>query len=64
MSRNLLLIEDDKKKIEDIKSFIRGEFPDYKLSSKESYQTGMKELIMQRFDLLLLDCAIRSCRKL
>jgi CheY-like chemotaxis protein len=58
MIKKILLIEDDKKKIDDIKQFINSKNNTYDLSIKESYQSGLKELIRGKYDLLLLDMSL------
>jgi CheY-like chemotaxis protein len=58
MNKKILLIEDDEKKIEDIKSFIEANYPQYALTIKESYQSGLRELMFNRYDLLLLDMSL------
>jgi hypothetical protein len=59
----ILLIEDDKKKIDDVKNFFSIYFCDCKLIIKESYQSGLKELIYSDYDLLLLDMSIPTWDK-
>lgn len=54
----ILLIEDDKKKIQDIKDFLFERYDYIKLVIKESYQTGLRELVLNNYDLLLLDMSI------
>jgi CheY-like chemotaxis protein len=58
MNRKILLIEDDQKKIDDIKQFINTNYSYFDLNIKESYQSGLKELIKGQFDLLLLDMSL------
>lgn len=59
----IILIEDDQKKIEDIKHFLSGEFGVKDLMVKESYQSGLRELIKGSYDLLLLDMSIPTWDK-
>ena len=47
----IILIEDDKKKIEDIKWFLQDSFKYSELVIKESYQSGLRELIKNDYDL-------------
>lgn len=63
MNIKILLIEDDKKKIEDIKDFLATSFSYKTLTVRESYQTGMKTLINEEYDLLLLDMSIPTWDK-
>ncbi|MFL5741010.1 MAG: hypothetical protein ACJ75B_12385 [Flavisolibacter sp.] len=58
MKNNILLIEDDQKKIDDIKCFISEGMNSYKLVIRQSYQSGLKELLTKRYDLLLLDMSL------
>jgi len=55
---NILLIEDDKKKSDDIISHINNKFPSSEILLKESYHSGLKTLIREPFDLLLLDMSM------
>lgn len=55
---NILLIEDDKKKSDDIISHINNKFPNSEILLKESYHSGLKILIREPFDLLLLDMSM------
>lgn len=55
---NILLIEDDKKKSDDIISHINNTFPNSEILLKESYHSGLKTLIREPFDLLLLDMSM------
>jgi CheY-like chemotaxis protein len=59
----IILIEDDKKKIEDIKGFL-SEFHNYNdLTIRESYQSGLRELMKNEYDLLLLDMSVPTWDK-
>lgn len=57
-SKKIILVEDDKKKIDDIKEFLDSTFDYDDLIYKESYQSGLKELLKEKYDLLLLDMSI------
>ena len=59
----IILIEDDKKKIEDIRDFLNTEFGYQDLVIKESYQSGLKALIDNDYNLLLLDMSIPTWDK-
>lgn len=59
----ILLIEDDKKKIEDISEFINSTYPNAVLTVKESYQSGLRDLFLNQYDLLLLDMSIPTWDK-
>lgn len=60
---NIILIEDDKKKIEDLKEFLLESFNYGNLIVKESYQSGLRELLKNKYDLLLLDMSIPTWDK-
>lgn len=55
---NILLIEDDKKKSDDIINYINNTFTNSEILLKESYHSGLKTLIREPFDLLLLDMSM------
>lgn len=59
----ILLIEDDNKKIEDIKDFLMESYDFGELVVKESYQSGLRELIKTKYGLLLLDMSIPTWDK-
>lgn len=58
-----ILIEDDLKKIEDIKDFVINSLGCEVLIIKESYQSGIREILKNDFDLLLLDMSIPTFDK-
>lgn len=60
----IILIEDDKKKIDDIKDFLYKTYKYQNLVVKESYQSGLRELIFNKYDLLLLDMSIPTWDKI
>ena len=51
----LLLIEDDEHKSKQIIRFVNESFNEASIELKKSYQSGLKELLTQNFDLVLLD---------
>jgi CheY-like chemotaxis protein len=55
---SILLIEDDKKKIADIVDYFNNLDSKLVLAIKESYQSGLRSLLGESFDLLLLDMSI------
>tara|TARA_R110000764_G_scaffold44749_1_gene100728 strand:- start:1451 stop:1903 length:453 start_codon:yes stop_codon:yes gene_type:complete len=59
----ILLVEDDKKKIEDIKDFLLESYDYDRLVVKQSYQSGLRELVKNSYDLLLLDMSIPTWDK-
>ena len=50
----ILIIEDDFKKKEDIKNFLYSDLKIEDVTIKESYQSGLRELIKNNFDSLSL----------
>lgn len=59
----ILLIEDDKKKSEDIRDYISDMDKSFEVTVKESYQSGLSELLSARYDLLLLDMSMPTWDK-
>ena len=59
----VILIEDDKKKIEDIRAFLKDTYNLTDLVVEESYQSGLRDLITNTYDLLLLDMSIPTWDK-
>lgn len=56
---NVLLIEDNHYKAEQLTKFIEMEFPDISLTLKGSYNSGLKELILRNiYSLVLLDISM------
>lgn len=56
---NLLLIEDNNYKIDQLVAFIYEEFPGITIEIKRSYHSGLKEIILNnRYDLILLDISM------
>ena len=58
-----ILIEDDSKKIEDIKEYVMKELGCEIFIVRESYQSGIREILKTDFDLLLLDMSIPTFDK-
>lgn len=59
----IIVIEDDIKKKEDIRNFLSSDLRVSSITIKESYQSGLRELIKNDFDLLLLDMSIPTWDK-
>lgn len=59
----ILLIEDDKKKIEDVRQFVLSIDSTYTVLVKESYQSGLRQLLTEDYDLLLLDMSMPTWDK-
>jgi CheY-like chemotaxis protein len=51
----LILIEDDQHKSKQIIQFINEEFVDWEVELRKSYQSGLKELLANEFDFIILD---------
>ena len=58
-----ILIEDDSKKIDDITDFMKNKLKSTVFVVKESYQSGIKEILTNDYDLLLLDMSIPTFDK-
>lgn len=58
-----ILIEDDSKKIEDIKEYVTNKLGCEYFTVRESYQSGIREILKNDFDLLLLDMSIPTFDK-
>lgn len=52
---NLLLIEDDQHKSKQIIEFLNEKFVNTSIELRKSYQSGLKEILTNSFDLVLLD---------
>lgn len=50
-----LLIEDDPNKSKQVQEFLEKEFPDDSVELKRSYQSGLKQILMQEYSLIFLD---------
>ncbi|MBV7268950.1 hypothetical protein [Winogradskyella luteola] len=55
---NILLIEDDAKKVKDISSFISEKYKNVNLVVEKSFRGGLKQIYDNEFDLLLIDMTI------
>lgn len=51
----ILLIEDDQHKSSQVTSFLENEIQNIEMTLKKSYQSGLKEILSNDFDLILLD---------
>jgi CheY-like chemotaxis protein len=57
MSR-ILFIEDNKTKIEDVKSFLEENYNSLTLTVKESFTSGLRELFTNDYDIVFLDMSL------
>ena len=55
---NLLIIEDDMSKIKKIKSFIEDNYQEFSVNEAHSYQSGMKNVLNFKPDVILLDMSL------
>ena len=59
MHRNILFIEDNKTKSEAIKNFINENFQEkFEITIKESFTSGLIELFLNTYDILLVDMSL------
>ena len=56
---NILLVEDNNYKIEQLIAFLGEEYPTFKIVIRKSYHSGLKEIILNNnYDLILLDISM------
>jgi CheY-like chemotaxis protein len=55
---NLLIIEDDKNKINHVLEYISKEFSDWSITVKKSYQGGLKAIFKNQYDFIVLDMSL------
>ncbi|KUJ51737.1 response regulator [Chryseobacterium sp. JAH] len=55
---NILFIEDNKTKFENISEFILKEFDYVNIVQRDSFSSGLREIISNKYDLLLLDMSL------
>ncbi|WP_439694596.1 response regulator [Mucilaginibacter sp. AW1-7] len=51
----ILLIEDDPKKLKALMEYVDAEYPQHELETRMSYQSGLKAILTNKFQLILLD---------
>lgn len=58
----ILIIEDEQKKLDNLKDFLKGEFPNIEVNEKRSYNSALKEIIERHNDycLILLDMSMTT----
>jgi DNA-binding LytR/AlgR family response regulator len=58
----LLLVEDNQKKLEKIRSFLISEYPNVTIEERTSYNSASKEIILnyKNYDLILLDMSMQT----
>jgi CheY-like chemotaxis protein len=52
---NVLLVDDDPNKVRQLRAFLASEFPDLHVEERNSFQSGLKEALLNTPDLLILD---------
>lgn len=55
---NILFIEDNRAKADDVSLFMNENYPEINFEIKESFTSGLRELFKNRYDLLFLDMSI------
>jgi CheY-like chemotaxis protein len=60
--KRILIVEDNHKKLEKLKSFLESEYKDIKLAEKTSYNSASKEIALNysKYDLILLDMSMQT----
>ncbi|WP_419211635.1 hypothetical protein ACNR9Q_12920 [Maribacter sp. X9] len=58
MKTKILFIEDNKTKIDDVKSFTLETFTNTEIIVKESFTSGLRELFTNNYDLVFLDMSL------
>lgn len=54
----ILIIEDDPNKLKQIILFVNENYPDIEIESSKSYQSGLKSIFLNKYDLILLDMSL------
>ncbi len=60
--KKILIVEDEQRKLENIKEFLKKEFPDIEYIDKRSYISATKEIYenYQEYDIILLDMSMTT----
>ncbi len=60
--KRILIVEDNEKKLEKIRSFLKTEYPGIDLEEKTSYNSASKEIALnyEAYDLILLDMSMQT----
>lgn len=60
--KRILIVEDNQKKLEKIKTFLEGEFDDVVLEEKTSYNSASREIVLnyEKYNLILLDMSMQT----
>jgi CheY-like chemotaxis protein len=60
--KRILIVEDNHKKLEKLKTFLESEYKDVQLEERTSYNSASKEIALNfsRYDLILLDMSMQT----
>jgi len=58
MKTKVLLIEDNKTKANDVKTYLNENFPDFEITVRESLTSGLRDLFSYEYKFLLLDMSL------
>lgn len=60
--KKILIVEDNQKKLEKIRSFLQEEYKDVMLEERTSYNSASKEIVLNHsnYDLILLDMSMQT----
>ncbi|MBD3583600.1 response regulator [Flavobacterium selenitireducens] len=58
----ILIVEDNQKKLEKLKTFLEGDFPNIIIEERTSYNSASKEIVLNfdKYDLILLDMSMQT----
>jgi len=55
---NVLIVEDDQNKLRQLVDFIKSVYPNWRISERRSYQSGLKAVLDNVYDVLILDMSM------
>lgn len=60
--KRILIVEDNQKKLEKLRSFLERDFPNIEIEERTSYNSASKEIVLnyQNYDLILLDMSMQT----
>jgi len=60
--KKILIVEDEQRKLDNIKEFLKNEFPTFEFVDKRSYNSATKEIFenYQEYDIILLDMSMTT----
>ncbi|KAA6333004.1 hypothetical protein EZS27_018539 [termite gut metagenome] len=58
----ILIIEDEQRKLDNLKDFLKKEFPDVEFEERRSYNSALREIVEnhKKYDLVLLDMSMST----